>query len=449
MIFTATQARQSLERFHLRESMLASTGLASFMADMQSLLGVDVSLEQAHFEKRKGDMLEMYGYAPSPSANKPFAYSDGVAVIPVHGTLLNRFSCSWGFVTGYNFVRSQLNAALADPDVTLIVLDINSGGGEAVGCFELCDDLFKAREQKRLIAVVDASGLSAAFAIGSSCTKMYVTPSGWAGSIGVLSMHLDISGALKSQGVVPTIIADDPHKADGNPFEPLPEQVRQDLLAQVSKRYGEFIELVARNRGLDSQAIRDTQSRSFRADDALALGLIDGVLSPAQAVAEFLGELGSDDPDGTGNEDEENMATEAPKEVVTPAPVDHSAAVTSERERIKGIQTCEDAKGRETLAAHLAMETDMSVTSAQAILKASPKQVAAAPAPVEGEPVKAVVEANPFKDVMNKDVTHPNVGADGEEQNGVGEQKVVSRAQRAMLNRFGPRETASKAEARH
>lgn len=452
ILFNRTTARQTLERFNMRECLMSATNLQSFNADMQEFLTADHELEKLHAVKRQGDMLGMYGYGSDPVQSKIFAYSDGIAIIPVHGTLINRFACSWGFVTGYNFVQAQMNAALEDDDVTVIVFDINSGGGEAAGCFELCEKIYQARDVKPLVAVTDSVALSAAYAIASATGKIYVTPSGSAGSIGVLTMHFDISGSLKQQGIVATVIADDEHKADANPFEALPPDVLADIKAQIAKRYGEFIQIVARNRGLDSQAIRDMQSRYFRADDALALGLIDAVESPADAVAAFLGELGSDDPSETGDEDDEDMAIEAPKVTAeATAAAEASAARTAERDRIKGIQTLPEAEGRTALASHLALSTDMSVDDAKGILAAAPKEVAAATETIVAEPAKPAVvaepakaavvaaPANPFKEAMSA-TDHPNVGADGEEIPLEGD-KVLGRSKKAMLTAFGaPRE---------
>lgn len=50
-----------------------------------------------------------------------------------------------------------------------------------------------------------------------------------------------------------------------------------------------------------------------------------------------------------------------------------TAAVTAERGRVKSIMGGENAKGRETLAAHFAFDTDMSAEAANAALAAAPK----------------------------------------------------------------------------
>lgn len=50
-----------------------------------------------------------------------------------------------------------------------------------------------------------------------------------------------------------------------------------------------------------------------------------------------------------------------------------AAAVTAERVRQKAIMSGDQAKGRETLAAHFAFDTDMSAEAANAALAAAPK----------------------------------------------------------------------------
>lgn len=441
---SVTIARQVIGRVNNRESLYCGSALSSLAQDLQELASADHELEKAASERRMNEVLSAYGYGRmEPAASKPFLYADGVAIIPCHGTLINRFSYSWGFVTGYNFLRAQLNAALEDEDVKLIVFDINSNGGEASGCFEISDDIFKSRDKKPTLAVVDANGNSAAYAIGCACSKMVCTPSGWVGSIGVISQHVDISENLKMNGIKVTVIAEDAHKADGNPFEPLPPDVLADIRASVAKRYGEFVELVARNRGLDSQAIRDTQSRAYRADDALALELIDTVQSPSVAVSEYLGELGSDEP--AEEEDDQDMADQAkdPKlEISVDTDKLAADARTAERQRIAGIQSCDEAKGKPKLAAHLALNTSMSIDEAKAILGAAAVETAEAPKVEQrqGDDDKDQrTERNAFKDAMNKD-KHPNPGADdGKDGNGEGGEQRQSRAARAADMAFGPR----------
>lgn len=334
-----------------------------------------------------------YGFN-AQAQNKPFVFSDGIAVIPVHGLLLNRFGDSYGYVTGYTFIRRQRDLAMADPDVKLVIYDVNSGGGEAAGNFELAQESFDMRGTKPTIAIVNSNCYSAAYAFASAADKIYVTPSGGAGSIGAVATHFDVSKMLDNYGIKVTFIHAGDHKVDGNSFEPLSDEVKADIQARVDSTYGRFVDLVSQNRGLSPEAVRETQARCYSAQDALALGLIDGVASPMEALALISDGGASDAQSMTANTDIEETAME------------EAEVKKSERDRVKAITTCEAATGRTSLANHLAFETDMSVEAAQAILAASPvaAPVAAAPA-VEGN------DRTQFQEAMNSG-THPEVGAD-------------------------------------
>ena len=131
-----------------QQAMLRMNHSAVMVAVNKSSLQMDLQTLHAETpesgERKRAEVMESlcaaYGF-DSKAQNKPFAFQDGVAIIPIHGSLINRFGQCYGYVTGYNFIRSQMNLAEADPDVQGIVFDVNSYGGEAAGCFELCADI--------------------------------------------------------------------------------------------------------------------------------------------------------------------------------------------------------------------------------------------------------------------------------------------------------------------
>lgn len=415
-----------LDSMNLRPMMIAPhyEGLA---AALQELADVDVSLEEAAWEFRKQELTANYGLGEAQNG-KPFAFSNGVAVIPVHGVLVNRFSHSWGFATGYNFIRSQYKAALADDDVNLIVFDCNSYGGTVAGCFETADEIFKGRDTKPSLAVVDASAYSACYAIGSAASKMVVTPSGGVGSIGVVAMHMNIGGLLDKMGVEVTFIHAGKHKVDGHPFAALPDDVKKTIQTGINKSYATFVNKVSAHRNLSAQVVKDTEARTYDADEALTIGLIDAVQTPSEAVAAYMNEL-------SGSEtSQENMMTqqttqpgaEGTTQAATQAPAVDEKAIASnaskvERERIAGIMNCDEAKGKAKLANHLALNTDMSVDDAKAVLAA-----AAAEAKDEGG---SGASANHFAAAMDA-TGNPGVGAD--HTNGAEDDSGKSRASRIL-----------------
>lgn len=399
-------ARAAIERMNLREVAIAPhyTGL---VADLQMMAMADSKQAYEQFLARRSELCMVYGLE-AVEQRKPFAFSQGVAIIPVHGSLINRFGQSWGFVTGYNFVRAQTAAAGLDPEVSLIVYDHNSYGGEAAGCFETAADIPKLANGKPTMAVIDSNCYSASYALASACDHIALTPSGGAGSIGVVVMHVSMEAALEKWGYKVEFIYSGEHKVDGNPYRDLPESVRKDVQASVDKSRVAFAQLVADGRKMDLKAVMDTEARIYRAEDAMKLGLIDAVATPTEAVRAFLGGLSgsrSTTPKGksmsTNTQEPGGVTQAAADQAAAKAAADARAA---ERARIQGIQSCEEAKGREALANHLALNSDMSVEMAKGILAASPK----AEAPKAETPAPS---ANAFRAAM-ENTGNPNVGSD-------------------------------------
>ena len=292
---------------------------------------------------------------------KPSAYGGGVAVIPVHGLLLNRFPGSVGMATGYDFVRGQLRMALADPDVAHIVFDIHSNGGMAAGCEELAQEIYRSREVKPSLAVVDSACYSGAYYIGSAASRIVSTVSGGVGSIGVVAMHVDQSKLLEDAGVSVTFIQAGEEKTDGNAYQPLSERARGRINSTVQYHYGLFTEAVAKFRGIPVEDVRATEARCYTPPEAQGLGLIDGVVDATDAVRGMLNT--SEGQMEISQEDVARIAAEAA-----------TRAVAEDRNRVSAIRNSPHAKGREKLADHLALNTSMSVDEAAAILEHAPAQ---------------------------------------------------------------------------
>lgn len=300
---------EALSRIDSRDMLILQDTSAKVMADLTRFYDTDATTEGAALEVASRENLEAaYGFGPCEDEDrKPFVYQDGVAVIPIHGTLLNRCNWSWGFVTGYQYIRRMLNLALDDDDVELIVFDVDSPGGEAAGCFELAREIMASRRVKPSLAMVDALAASGGIALGVAPTAIYAIPSARIGSIGVYRMHVSYEGALKDAGIKVTFATAGEHKVDGNPYQDLPQAVLDEWRESAGKTWDDFISLVAEARDLSEDEVRATQARVYRADEALAKGLINAVKTPTEAVAAFLAELADADP-STDEEEELTMA---------------------------------------------------------------------------------------------------------------------------------------------
>ncbi len=234
------------------------------------------------------------GQAGEPR-DQPYALADGVAIIPIAGTLVHRgawIGQSSG-LTSYEGITTQIDTALGDPEVRGIALEIDSFGGEVAGAFDLADRIRSARDIKPVQAFVADHALSAGYALASQADRIVLSRTGAVGSIGVVLMHTDMSGMLEAKGLSVTLVHAGAHKTDGNPYAPLPEPVRDRLQAELDDLRTLFAQTVAAGRGsrLSAEAALATEAAVFRGTDAVTAGLADAVGDPRSAFAGFVSEL--------------------------------------------------------------------------------------------------------------------------------------------------------------
>jgi capsid assembly protease len=261
------------------------------------------------------------------NGSQPYAVVDGIAVIEIAGTLVHRgawIGQSSG-LTSYEGIAAQLQAALADPGVRGIALDIDSFGGEVAGAFDLADRIRAARAQKPVHAFVAEHALSAGYVLASQADHIILPRTGAVGSIGVVALHTDMSGALDQKGIAVTLIHAGSHKVDANPYQPLPEAVQDQMQRELEVVRFLFAETVAAGRGerLTQTAALATEAAVFRGADAVAAGLADHLADPVTAFHAFAAA-----PHGTTSPSRKGpQMTTTPNDTPNPAPVAAPPAV--------------------------------------------------------------------------------------------------------------------------
>jgi signal peptide peptidase SppA len=234
------------------------------------------------------DLAAPSGY--TPPERSPGRANAKVAVVPIHGTLVRRtigLEAESG-LTSYAAIASQIDAALASPEVAAILLDVDSPGGESGGVFDLADRIRAAAQVKPVWAVANDMAFSAAYALASAATKVFVSRTGGVGSIGVIAMHVDQSEKDAQDGVRYTAVFAGDRKNDLNPHEPISDEAHAFLKAEVNRVYGLFVETVARHRGIEPSAVRDTEAGLFFGQAAVAIGLADAIGTFDVALSQLL-----------------------------------------------------------------------------------------------------------------------------------------------------------------
>lgn len=352
MTFLAHIADRALNRPLLLTPDKAAV-LVGVLAGRIGIGPLDGGVEASRFE---GEAPLRRDAAGRPVEFEPFRVSDGVAIITITGSLVNRgawIGASSG-LTSYEGIQHQLKRAAANADVHSVVLDIHSPGGEAVGAFETAAMVREVAKSKRVVAVVNGMAASAAYAIASGADDIVVTESGIAGSIGVVWLHADYSRYLENEGIKPTFIFAGKHKVDGHPFGPLPDEVRADIQAEIDAVYAQFLKTVAAGRGdrMSVDMARATEAQVFAGAAAVEIGLADAVGTFESVLADLTRGSGrtTSQKGTTMRENEGGPAADANAGTFTQAQLD--AAVAEARTAAEnGLQARIDTAVNEAIAA--------------------------------------------------------------------------------------------------
>jgi len=225
------------------------------------------------------------GSAPRPEPSM----AGSVAVLPLRGVVAQRANVMTEISGGTSTERlgAMLAEYVRDPEISAVVLDVDSPGGSVFGVPELAASIMRMRGRKPIVAVANSLAASAAYWIGAAADQFYVTPGGLVGSIGVLSVHTDISKAEEAAGTKTTIVTSAKYKAEGNEYEPLTEEARAQMQARVDAYHAMFVRDVAAGRGVSAQVVQDTygQGRVVNAEEAVRLGMADKVATLDQVIA--------------------------------------------------------------------------------------------------------------------------------------------------------------------
>ena len=216
-------------------------------------------------------------------------YATDVAVIDLFGLVEHReptFHPAFSLVEFGQLFRHVVYQRRVD----VVILNVDSSGGEVAGTPEAAASVFAARDKTRVIAIANGIMKGAAYWLASAAGQVFATPSGDVGGIGVLYIHEEQSKADAQAGLRRTIIHSADGKSEGNRFEPLSEAAADRLRDFTSARYRMMIDDIARHRGTDAATVEHDygNGRTLAADQALAARMIDKV----KTFDELLAELG-------------------------------------------------------------------------------------------------------------------------------------------------------------
>lgn len=212
------------------------------------------------------------------------------AVINVRGMIADQEQASADNIVG------ALRAAFEDSGTRAVVLRINSPGGSPVQSGYVYDEIRRLRgeyPQTRVYAVITDLGASGAYYIASAADEIYADKSSLVGSIGVTAATFGFVGALDKLGVERRVYTSGEHKAFLDPFQPQKQEETEFWSGVLATTHRQFIDSVKQGRGERLQADAHPELFSgliWSGEQALELGLIDGLGSTSHVARDVIGE---------------------------------------------------------------------------------------------------------------------------------------------------------------
>lgn len=227
--------------------------------------------------------------AARAAADVKAARDKNIATIPVTGPLESRRSFvgeAFGMAS-YEAIGNAFDAAMAEESIGTIVLRAYTPGGMVHGCPELANKIYQARGRKQIIGVADFMAASGGYWLLAACDRIIASPSADVGSVGVITERIDMTQALKNEGVKVDVFRSSvsPYKGEGNEMESMTEEAKARVQSRVDSIAGRFVSDLAKFRGVSVDHVKEYfgKGQLLGADDAKKAGMVDEIM-PYDAV---------------------------------------------------------------------------------------------------------------------------------------------------------------------
>lgn len=244
-----------------------------------------------HLRGEKIDIGAIEARLGRPLSSEQQAYTvepGGVAVLRMSGVIAPKanlfMQVSGGLST--QMATKQLESATVDARVRSTVLAMDTPGGSVIGTPEMATAVHELSKIKPIVTHSDGVLASAGYWIGSAANAIYISgPTVQVGSIGiVVDRTFNPNSALREESIVAGR-----YKRLVKSNEPLSDEARAIVQADVDYVYSLFVDAVAQYRDTTAQQVLDrmAEGRVFRGQQAIDAGLVDGV-STLDALVESM-----------------------------------------------------------------------------------------------------------------------------------------------------------------
>jgi protease-4 len=203
---------------------------------------------------------------------------DKIAVITMRGLISSSLPGNVGD-TMVEDMRLALQQARDDDHVRAIVLEIDSPGGEVTASDAIYNWVVKTRAKKPIVVYMDSLAASGGYYVACGGKYLMANETTITGSIGVIIQTLNYEQLFNKVGLASVVFKSGKFKDMLSGTRPITPEERDYIQNFVMKTYDKFLGIVARERNLPADGLRNSvaDGRILSGKDALDNKLIDGV----------------------------------------------------------------------------------------------------------------------------------------------------------------------------
>ncbi|HXX42680.1 MAG TPA: signal peptide peptidase SppA [Chthoniobacterales bacterium] len=248
---------------------LCASLFVNFILMLAALRGVGSPVRMAEPVPRFREVLLQRG---------TFGVSDRIALITLRGLISSSIpgNVSDSMVED---MRAALEQAREDRNVKAIVLEIDSPGGEVTASDEIYNAVVKARARKPVVVYMDSLAASGGYYVSCGGKFLMANETTITGSIGVIIQTLNYEQLFNKVGLASVVFKSGKFKDILNGARPMTPEERELIQSFVMQTYEKFLGIVARERGVPADTLRNgiADGRILSGKDALSHKLIDGL----------------------------------------------------------------------------------------------------------------------------------------------------------------------------
>lgn len=176
-------------------------------------------------------------------------------------------------------MRYALEQAREDDHVRAVVLEIDSPGGEVTASDVIYNAVVRTRARKPVVVYMDSLAASGGYYVACGGKYLMASDTTITGSIGVIIQTLNYEQLFNKIGLASVVFKSGKFKDMLNGARPITEEERQYVQSFVMGTYEKFLGIVAKERNLPAEGLRNSiaDGRIISGRDALQDKLIDGL----------------------------------------------------------------------------------------------------------------------------------------------------------------------------